>query len=139
VSSRAVPIRNEEGVVREWIGLTMEVQRGNEQNAADRTAERIAGPHLRAARALLDWAVHDLAQHADVSPATIRRLEAAALPAAAPEPSMIRLLATLEQHGVEFVSTRGGGPAVRLKPMQRLPQTPARLRPEGLGPARVGY
>ncbi|RVU14064.1 PAS domain-containing protein [Methylobacterium oryzihabitans] len=72
------PVRDAEGRVEAWATMTRRtdgfrpevsgtIRRGLEQG--------IAGRHLRAARALLDWSMADLARASGLSLSTIRRLE----------------------------------------------------------------
>jgi transcriptional regulator with XRE-family HTH domain len=72
----------------------------------------ITGSPARMARAALKWGVRDVARAAQVSPATVTRVEADQ-PANAATIAAIR--AALESAGVEFIAENGGGPGVRLK------------------------
>lgn len=64
------------------------------------------------ARAALKLGVRDVAKAAQISPATLSRVEAD-LPANASTLGAIR--AALEAAGVEFIEENGGGAGVRLK------------------------
>jgi transcriptional regulator with XRE-family HTH domain len=64
------------------------------------------------ARAALGWGVRDLAQKADVAPATVTRFEGGAGVQARTVDAMRR---ALEAAGVEFIAENGGGPGVRLR------------------------
>jgi transcriptional regulator with XRE-family HTH domain len=66
---------------------------------------------LRAARALLEWSVDDLASIADVHRNTVLRAEKGE--ASGPTLAAIRL--ALEGAGVQFIPRNGGGEGVRLK------------------------
>lgn len=72
----------------------------------------ITGAQLRMARAALKWGVRELARAAQVSPATVSRIEAEQ-PANAATIAAIRT--ALESAGVEFIPENGGGPGVRLR------------------------
>jgi transcriptional regulator with XRE-family HTH domain len=65
----------------------------------------------RAARGLLNWTVRELAERAEVSPATVSRFENERQQ---PQRSTLRhLQQVFEAEGVEF--TNGGSPGVRLR------------------------
>lgn len=63
-------------------------------------------------RAALRMAVRDLAKAANVSPATVTRIEGDH-PANASTLAAIR--AALEAAGIQFIEENGGGPGVRLR------------------------
>lgn len=70
---------------------------------------------MRAARALMRWSAQDLADHAKLGVATIRRAELVD-----GEPSITAANAdaarrALETAGVEFIPENGGGAGVRLR------------------------
>ena len=64
------------------------------------------------ARAALGWGVRDLAQKADVAPATVTRFEGGAGVQSRTVDAMRR---TFEAAGVEFIAENGGGPGVKLR------------------------
>ncbi|MFE0757888.1 helix-turn-helix domain-containing protein [Inquilinus sp. NPDC058860] len=64
------------------------------------------------ARAALKWGVRDLAREAQVTPATVTRIEAGQ---AAHASTLKAIRAALEAAGIEFIPENGGGPGVRLK------------------------
>jgi DNA-binding XRE family transcriptional regulator len=70
----------------------------------------VTSAQLRAARALLDWTVRELAEQAGVHRNTITRAET---DATAHGHAVAQVVLTLEAAGVEF--TNGGQPGVRLK------------------------
>jgi hypothetical protein len=70
----------------------------------------VTSAQLRAARALLDWTVRELAEQADVHRNTITRAET---DATAHGHAIAQVVLTLEAAGVEF--TNGDQPGVRLK------------------------
>jgi transcriptional regulator with XRE-family HTH domain len=72
----------------------------------------ITGTQLRMARSALKWGVRELAAKAQVSPATITRIEADNPANAA---TLQALRTALENGGIEFIPENGGGPGVRLK------------------------
>lgn len=77
-------------------------------------AEIITSAQLRAARALLDWSMIDLAKVARVSVSTIKRLEDERLrPATARSTASVQ--GAFETAGVRFLADDGDGPGVRCK------------------------
>jgi transcriptional regulator with XRE-family HTH domain len=64
----------------------------------------------RAARALLDWTIHDLARHAGIGSATVSIYERGERPAFASTEK--KILAAFTAHGVEI--TNGDGTGARL-------------------------
>ncbi|ODR97430.1 hypothetical protein AUC69_12540 [Methyloceanibacter superfactus] len=75
----------------------------------------IGAPQIRAARALLNISQSDLADSASVSPATIKRLEAASEVRGTAE-SLWKVEKALEELGVEFIAAESDrGPGVRLR------------------------
>ena len=73
----------------------------------------ITPAQCRAARALLKWTQKDLARESEVNEVTIRNFE---IEKTMPMKGTILLLkVTLEDAGIEFIPTNGGGPGLRLK------------------------
>lgn len=72
----------------------------------------VTSAQLRAARALLNWTVRDLAEKAGVHRNTITRLETEATN---PGHAAAAIVAALEAAGVIFVDENGDGPGVRLR------------------------
>jgi len=73
----------------------------------------MTGAQCRAARALLDWSVRELADRSSVHRNTISSFESGKTH---PNPSTIHVLAaSLQTAGVEFIDQNGGGPGVRLR------------------------
>jgi DNA-binding XRE family transcriptional regulator len=70
---------------------------------------------IKAARALMAWSQEQLAQAADVSLPTIKRLEANDGPLGGRSETGTRIQAALQRAGVEFIDENGGGPGVRLR------------------------
>lgn len=70
---------------------------------------------VKAARALLDWSQEQLAAAANVSVATIKRLEAHDGPLGGRAQTGTKIETALEKGGIEFIEENGGGPGVRLK------------------------
>jgi predicted transcriptional regulator len=73
----------------------------------------ITGRHIRAARALLGWAQHELSKRSKVALGTVRRMEGFDGPVSARTESLNRVVVTLERAGVEFLDS--GSPGVRLR------------------------
>lgn len=75
--SRAAPVFNPDGTIREWIGALLEMSGERaELDHSKNSMPRLRAHHIRAARALLDWTIDDLALKAGVSVSSVRRLEA---------------------------------------------------------------
>lgn len=74
---------------------------------------------MKAARALLGWSQEDLADAADISLPTVKRLEAAGGALGGRPQTVDRLRTALEQAGAVFISENGGGPGVRLRKARR--------------------
>ena len=81
----------------------------------DLFVKMITAEQIRAARALLRWTAHDLAENSGVSWRTIQRLEAATGVPASRSKNLEIIQRTLEHAGVTFIAQNGGGPGVRLK------------------------
>jgi hypothetical protein len=72
----------------------------------------LTGAQIRAARALLRWSADDLAKHAKLGVATVRRAEATDGPPSITEANGEAVRAALEKAGVEF--TNSDQPGVKL-------------------------
>lgn len=73
----------------------------------------ITAGQLRAARGLIGWSQHDLADKAEVGRATIADFESGKRTPYAT--TLMRLQETLTAAGVEFIAENGGGAGVRLR------------------------
>jgi len=73
----------------------------------------ITGRHIRAARALLGWAQHELSKRSKVALGTVRRMEGFDGAVSARTESLNRVVVTLERAGIEFLDS--GSPGVRLR------------------------
>lgn len=112
--SRAAPIVLESGAVREWVGISADIQdRKVWPAAADAATTVLTGAQLRAARGVLNWSVRELSLAAEVSSSTIRRLEEMDGPPPGREDALAPLQAALEAGGVEFLFPPSGKPGVR--------------------------
>ena len=72
----------------------------------------VTSAQIRAARALLNWTVRDLAESAGVHRNTVTRAETEAT---GPGYAQDAIRHALEAAGVEFIPENGGGAGVRLK------------------------
>ena len=70
---------------------------------------------IKAARALLSWSQEQLAEAADISIPTIKRLEAQDGPLGGRSATGNKIHMALQTAGVEFIDENGGGPGVRLR------------------------
>jgi DNA-binding XRE family transcriptional regulator len=80
---------------------------------------KVSTRQVKAARALLGWSQQELANAADVSVPTIKRLEAQDGPLGGRDETGAKIRLALERGGVEFIDENGGGPGVRLRKRQR--------------------
>jgi len=110
--SRAMPVFNEDGSVREWIGISYDITESKTwpRNPASGI---LTGAQIRAARGILNWSVRDLAERSEVSGSTIRRLEESDGPAAPGEEAISPLRTALEKAGIEFLFPPSGKPGLR--------------------------
>jgi PAS domain S-box-containing protein len=113
IQSRAAPIMTESGLVREWVGVSSDIQDRKVWPTANSKGDVLTGAQLRAARGVLNWSVRELSLAAGVSSSTIRRLEEMDGPPPGPEESLAPLQAALEHGGVEFLFPPLGKPGVR--------------------------
>lgn len=75
----------------------------------------ITGAQIRMARGFMRWSVRDLAEASGVSSATIKRMEETdGIPMSLAD-NLLKIRATFEAAGVEFIPENGGGAGVRLK------------------------
>ncbi|WP_162560438.1 helix-turn-helix domain-containing protein [Methylobacterium durans] len=108
-----VPVRDAQGRVFEWSNITTPASAGRVEISGGALAgleQAVRGNHLRAARALLDWSMQDLARASGLSFSTIRRLEDNAEGPAAR--SRHGAIAALRAAGIRFVLMDGSRIAV---------------------------
>jgi PAS domain S-box-containing protein len=108
--TRWVPIPNANGSIKEYMGMSFEM--GAPADAAE-SEDGLTSAQIRAARAIVNWSVKDLADAADISVAIIRRLEETGDPEAKAGPAIAELRRALEIAGVVFFTRPGERPAVR--------------------------
>jgi len=75
----------------------------------------VARTQLRAARGLIDWSQGKLADAANLSVATVKRMEGAAGPGKSSAANVEAVQRALEAAGVIFIEGNGDGPGVRLR------------------------
>ncbi len=75
----------------------------------------ITPEQIHAARALLKWRASDLAKHAELSLASIQRMEQDQGTDRASAKNVEAVRKTLDEAGVEFIPENGAGVGVRLK------------------------
>jgi hypothetical protein len=81
---------------------------------------RLSGPQIRAARALIKWSAADLARRASLGVNTIGRAELTDGVTALTIANELAIRRALEAAGIEFIDLNGGGPGVRLrKPLSK--------------------
>jgi len=78
-------------------------------------SQPLTSAQIRAARSLIRWSAEDLAKHASLSVATIRRAELTEDETSMTAANDLAVRHALEKAGVEFIDENGGGPGVRLR------------------------
>ena len=86
---------------------------------AGKSILKVSIRQVKAARALLGWSQERLADAADVSIPTIKRLEAHDGPLGGRNETGTKIRLALERAGVEFIDENGGGPGVRLRKREK--------------------
>jgi predicted transcriptional regulator len=76
---------------------------------------KVSVEQIKAARALLRWTQHDLAEASGVSIPTVKRLEADGGTLGGRDSTVAAIRAALESAGVQFLDANGSGPGVRLQ------------------------
>lgn len=99
----AAPVRNFEGAIVEWAGL---VAKPAAVVHAPPDVHQIKAPHIRAARALLNWSIEDLANRSKASVSSIRRVESCDT-SSIRKPTLDAIKAALEEGGVIFGNRHG--------------------------------
>ncbi len=110
------PVMGEAGGIAEWIGVLEPVARPAREPGTSGVSAKAAptGCQVRAARAILNWSVGDLAEKSGVSVSTIRRAEAVdGLSPTLRRDKLAALRDTLESHGIELTAEAGRKPGVR--------------------------
>ncbi len=114
-----------DGSVVEWVGVSKQLRDPvSTTDSADSGAslaglgdgepQLISGAQVRAARAIVNWSVRDLAEASGVSSSTIRRIEEdAGFPETRDGRKLDVIRSTLEAAGVEFLPTVHGKGGVR--------------------------
>jgi len=95
------PTLNDDGSVREWVGLSLLVNAG--YVAANSVAGALTGAQIRAARGLLNWSVRQLADRTGLSPGTLRRIEAHDGYNKAASSALLLIKDALSAAGVDFL------------------------------------
>ena len=110
--SRAMPVFNDDGSIREWLGISYDITESKTwpRNPA---SGMLTGAQIRAARGILNWSVRDLAEKAKISGSTIRRLEESDGPASPGEDAIEPIRHALEKAGIEFLFPPAGKPGLR--------------------------
>jgi PAS domain S-box-containing protein len=109
-NSRAAPVFSADGELKEWIGILIDVF---QDAPATDGVTWLTGAQARAARAILNWTVKDVAEAAGVSMSTIRRLEENDGRSNLRSEIVRAVKTALERAGVELVFLPTGAPAVR--------------------------
>ncbi len=110
--SRAIPLLNDDGSVREWLGISYDITESKTWPRKPASG-MLTGAQIRAARGILNWSVRDLAEKAEISASTIRRLEETDGPASPSEEAIQPIRETLEKARIEFLFPPSGKPGLR--------------------------
>ncbi len=111
VDERTVPVTGTDGEIREWVGILIFAPL--KPAFSESGGDILTGAQSRAARAILNWSVKDVAEATGISASTIRRLEENDGVSNLQGDLLCRIRKILEQAGVEFLSLPSGAPAVR--------------------------
>ena len=106
----AAPIFDDDGRIFEWTGIVVKLHSASH---ASFSISEIKAAHIRAARALLDWSIGDLAKNSGVSVSSIRRFEGGEA-SSIREHTLQAIEVALEKGGVEFNSC-GGRISIKLR------------------------
>jgi PAS domain S-box-containing protein len=114
-NARGMPIVDVEGNIQQWIGVLLPIAGLNRfrQPAPDSAGTTtpfvdITPGALRAARAMLGWSASRLADMADVSVSTIRRIEEADERDSTRSTTARKLIAALEQQSLTLIASPEG-------------------------------
>ncbi len=77
----------------------------------------VSTQQIKAARMLLSWDQVELARHASVGVATLRRIEANQGEAVGGLGTVAKIVSALEGAGIEFLGAPNNMPGVRLRPI----------------------
>src|SRR5262249_42766342 len=94
---------NSEGAIVEWAGL---IAKPADVMRVVPDVQQITAPHIRAARALLNWSIEDLANRSKASVSSIRRVESCDA-SSIRKPPLEAIKAALEKGGVLFGNQHG--------------------------------
>lgn len=108
---RAAPAMGSEKQVREWVCVCINsAEHRSTKGGANGT---LTGAQIRAARAILNWSVKEIADAAEVSVSTIRRMEEHDGVSNMRPDCIASVRRAFETAGVEFLSLPSGKPGVR--------------------------
>ena len=79
----------------------------------------LSSGQIRGARAILRLSQAELAEAADVSLETVKRIESMEGELRIRLDTLTKIKTALEKAGIEFIAENGGGPGVRLRKRQR--------------------
>lgn len=108
-NSRATPLRDPHGLVREWIGVMFEIS-GRvpaNPNESDDAHSIVTGALVRGARAILGWTAAELAEAAAVSVSSVKRFEEDSTNTTRSS-TRLAMKEALERAGVGFVMLADG-------------------------------
>jgi transcriptional regulator with XRE-family HTH domain len=80
---------------------------------------KVSTRQIKAARALLDWSQHELAERSAVSLPTVKRLESAEGEFGGRPETRVAVISALQKAGIDFIFEDDGETGVRLLKRQR--------------------
>lgn len=114
-NARGMPILNVEGEIQQWIGVLLPIAGLNRFRQPAPESSNTTAPYvditpgaLRAARAMLGWSASKLADMADVSVSTIRRIEEADERDSTRSTTARKLIAALAQQPLTLIASAQG-------------------------------
>ena len=114
-NARGMPIVNVEGTIQKWIGVVLPIAGLNRFRQPAAASSGTTAPYvditpgaLRAARAMLGWSASKLADMADVSISTIRRIEEADERNSTRSTTARKLIAALAQQPLTLIASAEG-------------------------------
>ena len=108
----ALPIKNPNGKVREWLGVSIDIDDEKTGGAIKGIGLPATGAQIRAARSILRLSVKDISDISGVPSSTIRRIEDIDGTSDENAQVSLQLRVLLEQRGVNFLFPAGLKPAV---------------------------
>ncbi|MBD8556413.1 PAS domain-containing protein [Rhizobium sp. CFBP 8762] len=114
MTHRATPLRNGQGAIDQWIGISKYVS-AEPMRMGAKTDVKLLPQHIRAGRAFLGWSGPRLAKEAKLSFSTVRRMEQSA--DIVRDKSLRCVLRAFEEAGISFGIGNDGSISMTVKPL----------------------